>query len=57
MITASIPTLKGGSVNKTTLMKGARIAEIAWQCGLPSINLNESVRVRCYEDARKSSFY
>jgi acyl-CoA carboxylase subunit beta len=42
MVTASIPTLKGGSVNKVSLMKGGRLAEIAWQCGLPTINLNQS---------------
>lgn len=42
LITASIPTLKGGTVNEATLIKGARIAEIAETIGLPSVNLLQS---------------
>jgi acetyl-CoA carboxylase carboxyltransferase component len=45
MVSASVSTLKGGSVNKVSLQKGARLAEIAWANNLPSINLNESVRL------------
>jgi acetyl-CoA carboxylase carboxyltransferase component len=42
MIIANDPTVKGGSSNPSTLKKGHRAAQIARECGLPSINLVES---------------
>jgi acyl-CoA carboxylase subunit beta len=43
MITASVPTIKGGSTNEMTLLKGARAAQIAWENRLPTILLLQSV--------------
>ncbi len=43
MVSASVPTIKGGAVNKVTLAKGARLSEIAFLNRLPSINLTQSV--------------
>jgi len=42
MIIANDPTVKGGSTNPSTLRKGQRAAQIADECGLPTINLVES---------------
>jgi acyl-CoA carboxylase subunit beta len=42
VVSANVPTLKGGSVNEATLVKGARIAEIAWENRLPLVNLIQS---------------
>jgi acetyl-CoA carboxylase carboxyltransferase component len=42
MIVANDPTVKGGSSNPSTLRKGHRAAQIARECGLPTINLVES---------------
>ncbi|MCW2831496.1 MAG: acetyl-CoA carboxylase carboxyltransferase subunit, partial [Aeromicrobium sp.] len=42
MIVANDPTVKGGSTNPSTLRKGQRAAQIAAECGLPTINLVES---------------
>jgi acetyl-CoA carboxylase carboxyltransferase component len=42
MIVANDPTVKGGSSNPSTLKKGRRAAQIAAECGLPTINLVES---------------
>jgi len=42
MIVANDPTMKGGTSNPITLKKGHRAAQIAAECGLPSINLVES---------------
>ncbi len=42
MIIANDPTVKGGSSNPSTLKKGNRAAQIAAECGLPTINLVES---------------
>jgi acetyl-CoA carboxylase carboxyltransferase component len=42
MIIANDPTVKGGSVNPSTLRKTARAAQIAAENGLPTINLVES---------------
>jgi acyl-CoA carboxylase subunit beta len=42
MIVANDPTVKGGSSNPSTLRKGHRAAQIADECGLPTINLVES---------------
>lgn len=42
MIVANDPTVKGGSSNPSTLKKGHRAAQIAAECGLPTINLVES---------------
>lgn len=42
MIVANDPTVKGGSSNPSTLRKGHRAAQIAAECGLPTINLVES---------------
>ncbi|KRC65224.1 acetyl-CoA carboxylase carboxyltransferase subunit [Aeromicrobium sp. Root236] len=42
MIVANDPTVKGGSSNPSTLKKGHRAAQIAHECGLPTINLVES---------------
>ena len=42
MIIANDPTVKGGSTNPSTLRKSQRAAQIADECGLPTINLVES---------------
>eukprot|EP01094_Clydonella_sp_ATCC50884_P001894 TRINITY_DN11431_c0_g1_i1.p1 TRINITY_DN11431_c0_g1~~TRINITY_DN11431_c0_g1_i1.p1 ORF type:complete len:543 (+),score=213.94 TRINITY_DN11431_c0_g1_i1:137-1765(+) len=42
LVTASIPTIKGGSVNEMTLLKSGRLAEIAWENRLPMINMIQS---------------
>ena len=42
MIVANDPTVKGGSSNPSTLKKGHRAAQIAAECGLPTVNLVES---------------
>ncbi|AXT86984.1 acetyl-CoA carboxylase carboxyltransferase subunit [Aeromicrobium sp. A1-2] len=42
MIVANDPTVKGGSSNPSTLKKAHRAAQIAAECGLPTINLVES---------------
>ena len=42
LISASVPTIKGGSVNEVTLAKSARIAQIAAENNLPSISLIQS---------------
>lgn len=42
MIVANDPTVKGGSSNPSTLKKGQRAAQIAEECGLPTVNLVES---------------
>ncbi len=42
MIIANDPTVKGGSSNPSTLKKGARAAQIAFENRLPTINLVES---------------
>lgn len=42
LVTASVPTLKGGSVNEATLLKSSRLAEIAETNGLPTVNLLQS---------------
>jgi len=41
-ITASDATVQGGAINQWGLKRGARLAEIALQCGLPEIHLIES---------------
>eukprot|EP01116_Phalansterium_solitarium_P017058 TRINITY_DN4115_c1_g1_i11.p1 TRINITY_DN4115_c1_g1~~TRINITY_DN4115_c1_g1_i11.p1 ORF type:complete len:551 (-),score=255.80 TRINITY_DN4115_c1_g1_i11:81-1733(-) len=42
MVTASVPTLKGGAMNEVSVVKGRRIAEIAWQNRLPVISMVQS---------------
>ncbi|MCW2750228.1 MAG: acetyl-CoA carboxylase carboxyltransferase subunit, partial [Aeromicrobium sp.] len=42
MIVANDPTVKGGTSNPLTLRKGHRAAQIAAECGLPTVNLVES---------------
>ncbi|MRJ75772.1 acyl-CoA carboxylase subunit beta [Aeromicrobium sp. SMF47] len=42
VIVAHDPTVKGGSTNPSTLAKIRRSAQIAAECGLPTINLVES---------------
>ncbi len=42
MIVANDPTVKGGSSNPNTLRKSARAAQIAAECGIPTVNLVES---------------
>ncbi|MCD9200005.1 acyl-CoA carboxylase subunit beta [Aeromicrobium wangtongii] len=42
MIIANDPTVRGGSTNPSTLRKVRRSAQIAAECGLPTINLVES---------------
>ena len=42
LITASEPTVKGGAISELGVQKSARLAEIAAQNRLPSINLTES---------------
>lgn len=42
LIVANDPTVKGGSTNPSTLKKGQRAAQIADECGLPTVNLVES---------------
>lgn len=43
MVTASVPTLKGGSINHASVEKGKRIAEIVMQNRLPVIHLVQTV--------------
>ena len=42
MIVANDPTVRGGASNPATLKKGHRAAQIAAECGLPTVNLVES---------------
>lgn len=42
MITASVNTIKGGSVNEATLLKSNRLAEITMENRLPTISLVQS---------------
>lgn len=42
MVSASVATIKGGSLNEVTLLKSARLAEIAEENGLPAIGLVQS---------------
>lgn len=42
LIIASVPTLKGGAMNEVSLLKNSRLAEIAMENGLPTINLLQS---------------
>ncbi|KQX74044.1 acyl-CoA carboxylase subunit beta [Aeromicrobium sp. Root472D3] len=42
LIVANDPTVKGGSSNPSTLRKSQRAAQIADECGLPTVNLVES---------------
>ena len=46
LVTASVPTVKGGSVNEMTLLKSGRLAEIAEENNLPMLNMIQSVRWR-----------
>ena len=43
MITASVNTIKGGSVNEATLLKSQRLADISLENRLPTISLIQSV--------------
>lgn len=43
MVYASIPTIKGGTMNKAGVLKRKRLNEIALENGLPSVELIESV--------------
>lgn len=43
LITANVSTIKGGSLNESTLFKSARIAEIGIENRLPTISLIQSV--------------
>lgn len=42
MITANVSTIKGGSMNETGVLKGKRIAEIAFTNRLPVISFVQS---------------
>ncbi|KAG2186850.1 hypothetical protein INT44_003077 [Umbelopsis vinacea] len=42
MVIASVPTLAGGSMNETSVLKGGRLAQIIHENGLPVINLTQS---------------
>jgi acetyl-CoA carboxylase carboxyltransferase component len=42
LVVANDPTVKGGSTNPSTLRKVQRAAQIAEECGLPTVNLVES---------------
>jgi acetyl-CoA carboxylase carboxyltransferase component len=41
-ISASVPTIKGGSINEASLLRGERFSEIISQNKLPSISLIQS---------------
>ena len=43
VITASVNTIKGGSLNEATLIKSGRLSEIAMENRLPTISLIQSV--------------
>lgn len=43
LITSSVSTIKGGSLNESTLWKSSRIAEIGMENRLPTISLIQSV--------------
>ncbi|KAF9585352.1 hypothetical protein BGW38_002781 [Lunasporangiospora selenospora] len=51
MITANIPTLQGGAWNAMTMVKGARISEIAWYNRLPHIQLVQSAGANLEQQA------
>ena len=42
IVSANVPTIKGGSINEATALKSARIAEIARENRLPSVSLIQS---------------
>eukprot|EP01098_Paradermamoeba_levis_P012903 TRINITY_DN5751_c0_g1_i2.p1 TRINITY_DN5751_c0_g1~~TRINITY_DN5751_c0_g1_i2.p1 ORF type:complete len:562 (-),score=180.13 TRINITY_DN5751_c0_g1_i2:149-1789(-) len=42
LVSASVPTIKGGTMNKVGVKKSARLSEIAFQNRLPSIALTQS---------------
>jgi acetyl-CoA carboxylase carboxyltransferase component len=52
MITANVGTIKGGSIDYTTLQKGFRAGDIALENKLPVINLVESAGANLPEQAK-----
>ncbi|KAF9317070.1 hypothetical protein BG003_001240 [Podila horticola] len=52
MITANIPTLAGGAWNASTMARGSRIGEIAWQNRLPHIQLVQSAGANLAQQSR-----
>jgi acetyl-CoA carboxylase carboxyltransferase component len=52
MITANIGTIKGGAIDYTTLQKSLRLAEIALENKLPTINLVESAGANLPDQAK-----
>ncbi len=52
IITANVGTIKGGSIDYTTLQKNLRISEIALENGLPVINLVESAGANLPDQAK-----
>lgn len=42
LVTSSIPTIEGGSINAITVLKGMRIADIAFKNNLPSIAFTQT---------------
>lgn len=56
LITSNVATIKGGSIDYTTLQKGFRINEIAMENHLPVINLVESAGANLTEQAQIFNF-
>ncbi|MDX2285297.1 MAG: carboxyl transferase domain-containing protein [Bacteroidia bacterium] len=52
MVTANVGTIKGGAVDVTTLQKGFRLNEIAFENRLPVVNLVESAGANLPEQAQ-----
>lgn len=52
MITANVGTIKGGAIDYTTLQKSLRLAEIAFENRLPTINLVESAGANLPDQAK-----
>ncbi|KAG0028515.1 hypothetical protein BGZ82_008401 [Podila clonocystis] len=52
MITANIATLAGGAWNASTMARGSRIGEIAWQNRLPHIQLVQSAGANLAQQSR-----
>ncbi|KAG0335211.1 hypothetical protein BG000_007694 [Podila horticola] len=52
MVTANIPTLAGGAWNASTMARGSRIGEIAWQNRLPHIQLVQSAGANLAQQSR-----
>eukprot|EP00211_Chloroparvula_japonica_P001379 CAMPEP_0119133254 /NCGR_PEP_ID=MMETSP1310-20130426/13280_1 /TAXON_ID=464262 /ORGANISM="Genus nov. species nov., Strain RCC2339" /LENGTH=547 /DNA_ID=CAMNT_0007123941 /DNA_START=38 /DNA_END=1678 /DNA_ORIENTATION=- len=52
VISATVPTMKGGAINEMSMLKGARLAEIALENRLPSIGMVQSAGADLSQQAR-----